>query len=59
MQIEWTYKSKCFLKGASKGHRTQRLLVGNLHCMSSMLLVKEATAQSQEGTYDHFRCREN
>ena len=35
---------------ASKTCRTQSLLVGNLHRMSSMLLVKEATAQTQEGT---------
>ena len=42
-------KRKCFLKGASKRCRTQILLVGSLHCISSMLLAKEATAESQEG----------
>ena len=48
-QIEWARES-AFLKGASQRRRTQRLLVGNLHSMSLMLLAREATAQSQEGT---------
>ena len=51
MQIEWARESASY-KALVKDVELKSLLVhvGNLHCMSSMLLAKEATAQSQEGT---------
>ena len=48
LQIEWARESASQKALASKRCQTQSLLVCNLHCMSSMLLAKEATAK--EGT---------